>query len=98
MTGRSPDPPRPDPSLADPALRLARLRREHAQMYPGLDPGVWYPAGSVAEYFVAWLVRHPGPEARQRARVLDSRHFEFRGGVPRDAPWVDGRSSDERRG
>jgi hypothetical protein len=96
MNGRFPGPPRPDPGLADPALRLARLRKEHAALYPGLDAGVWYPAGSVADYFLAWLVRHPGPD-QTRARVLDARHFEFRGGSPREAPWVDSLGADERR-
>jgi len=45
---------------SDPTYRLARLRREHSAAYPGLDPGVWYPARSVAEYFLAWLLRHTG--------------------------------------
>jgi hypothetical protein len=98
MTGSASVPPRPDPGLADPNIRLARLRREHAERYPGLDAGVWYPAASVADYFLAWLVRHPGPDAHTRARVLDSTHFEFRGGAPRDAPWVNGQSPDQRRG
>ncbi len=81
----------------DPSDRLARLRREHAASYPGLDPGVWYPARSVAEYFMAWLSRHPGGGGG-RSRILDAGHFEFRGGVPRDAPWVAGESPDERQG
>ena len=98
MTGFTSEPPQPDPALADPAIRLARLRREHATLYPGLDAGVWYPARTVAEYFLAWLVRHPGPDTGRRARVLDAQHFEFRGGVPREAPWVHGKSPDERRG
>ena len=79
------------------AQRLARLRPQHAAAYPGLDAGVWYPARSVAEYFLAWLVRHPGPAGGSRARTLDAGHFEFRGGVPREAPWVEGRSPDQRR-
>lgn len=61
--------------------REARLKREFAQLYPGLKPGVWYNA--------AWL------SARQFARVrcdgradsissvVNERHFEFRGGRPR---------------
>ncbi len=98
MTGRMPEPPRADPGLADSSLRMARLKQEHAPSYPGLDAGVWYPAGRVAEYYLAWLIRHPGPAARGRARVLDASHFEFRGGVPREAPWSEGRRPDERRG
>jgi len=88
--------PAPDGS-GDQRHRLARLRREHSAAYPGLDPGVWYPARSVAEYFLAWLLRHPGGTGG-RARVLDAGHFDFRGGVPRDAPWVAGASPDERQG
>ncbi|MEZ0334393.1 MAG: hypothetical protein ACAI18_10315 [Gemmatimonadales bacterium] len=97
MSGPTSGPPLPDPGLADPAARLARLRREHAALYPGLDAGVWYPAKSVADYFLAWLVRHPGADAAKRARVLEAQHFEFRGGVPREAPWVQGHSPDDRR-
>ncbi len=82
----------------DPRHRLARLRREYSAAYPGLDPGVWYPARSVAEYFLAWLLRHPGSATGGQARVLEADHFEFRGGVPRDAPWVAGASPAERQG
>jgi hypothetical protein len=97
VSGQRSEPPRADPGLADPSLRLARLKREHAALYPGLDAGVWYPAGSVADYYLAWLIRHPGPATGSRARVLDASHFEFRGGVPRGAPWVDGQTPDRRR-
>jgi hypothetical protein len=63
------------------APREARLRPPFADLYPGLEPDVWYSA--------AWL------SARQLARtecdgvatsiaqILDERHFEFRGGRPR---------------
>jgi hypothetical protein len=82
----------------DTPVRLARLRREFASLYPGLDAGSWYPAASVAAFFRAWLMRHPdrnpgtGP-----LRGLDTTHFEFRGGVPREAPWLAGQSPDERQ-
>jgi hypothetical protein len=91
----------PSPSgegvYGDPFVRLARLRPEFARGYPGLDVGVWYPAGSLAAYFRSWLVRHPerGP-AGEAPRGLETAHFEFRGGVPRDPPWLPGRSPDER--
>ena len=74
--------------------RLARVRAEYADRYPGLDPDAWYPAQSVADYFRAWLSRHPDVDAR-RARVLETAHFEFTGGAPREAPWTGDR--DERR-
>jgi hypothetical protein len=81
----------------EPILRLVRLRSEFAAHYPGLDAGAWYPAASVTAYYRAWLVRHPdrtsvgGP-----LRGLDTGHFDFRGGVPREEPWIPGRSADER--
>jgi hypothetical protein len=78
-------------------VRFARLRPEFAPLYPGLDPGAWYPADSLADYFRAWLVRHPGLRPGGASmRGLDPAHFEFRGGVPREAPWFPGQSSDER--
>jgi hypothetical protein len=64
--------------------REARLRPEFADLYPGLDPGVWYKA--------AWLsarqfARNPCEgDAASIARMLDERHFEFRGGGHRRQP------------
>ena len=97
-----PDVPSPTPVtaalVADTPVRLARLRPEFATHYAGLDAGAWYPAASVAAYFRAWLVRHPD---RHRGagplRGLDTSHFDFRGGVPREAPWLAGQSPDERQ-
>lgn len=76
-----------------PPPRQARLKREFADQYEGLDAGVWYPAAMVAEFFEAWLQRHPRPEAGSPRRLLDPDHFDFRGGTPRDPPWAAG---DER--
>lgn len=81
--------------LPDIPARWACLRVEYAEHYPGLDAGVWYPAQSVADYFRAWLLRHPGV-APGHTRLLLTEHFEFRDGVPREEPWVVGRSADER--
>ena len=75
-----------------PPPRQARLKREFAELYEGLDAGVWYPAAMVAEFFEAWLRRHPRPEPGGPRRLLDPDHFDFRGGVPRDEPW----NGDER--
>ena len=62
-----------------------------AELYAGLDVGTWYPAASLADYFRAWLTRHPD---RRRGvaplRGLDTTHFEFRGGTPREPPWLPG--------
>lgn len=97
-----PDVPAPPPVAAavagDTPLRLARLRPEFAAHYAGLDAGAWYPAASVAAYFRAWLVRHPDrKQGTGPLRGLDTSHFDFRGGVPREAPWLAGQSRDERQ-
>ena len=73
--------PAPQASIANPPIRLARLRQEFAELYAGLDAGTWYPAASLADYFRAWLTRHP----------------DRRGGTPREPPWLPGASADERR-
>jgi hypothetical protein len=92
----TPPPGVPELPLRTP-VRFARLRPEFASLYAGLDPGAWYPAASVVAYYHAWLVRHPGPARGSTSpRGLETDHFEFRGGVPRDAPWLPGQSSDER--
>ncbi len=63
------------------SAREARLKPEFAPLYPGLRPGVWYRA--------AWLsarqfARIPCEgDAESIARMVDGRHFEFRGGRPR---------------
>jgi hypothetical protein len=99
------NPPDPDstpvpiaiPVPGDPFIRLARLRPEYADRYPGLDAGAWYPAASLAAYYQSWLVRHPAPRIGAPLRGLDTAHFDFRGGIPRDEPWIPGRSADDRR-
>ena len=65
--------------------RQARLRREYAAWYPSIELPTWHPAkklaGVVARQLLKGEPRHlepprwePGP------RILDDRHFEFRGG------------------
>ena len=88
----------PSPAADRTAERLARLRPEYATLYNGLDPGAWYPAASLAAYFRSWLVRHPGPtRSAAPLRGLETSHFEFRGGVPRERPWLSGQSPDDRQ-
>jgi len=98
----TPSDPVPTPVAApdvpgDPFIRLARLRAEYAERYPGLDAGAWYPAASVAAYYRSWLIRHPDPSRiGGPLRGLDTAHFDFRGGEPREEPWIPGRSPDDR--
>jgi hypothetical protein len=88
----------PPPVQPGSPVRHARLRPEYAALYSGLDPGAGYPAASLAAYFRSWLSRHPGPQHRGAPlRGLETAHFEFRGGVPRETPWISGQSADERQ-
>ena len=61
--------------------REARLKPEYASEYPGLEPGVWYPAATIAEFLLTResALRGVGDPP---VRVLAAEHFEFRGGSP----------------
>ena len=59
-------------------MREARVRPEFASLYPGLRPGEWDAAATVADRVLAgWLMR--GSETVIRGRALLDTHFEFRG-------------------
>lgn len=62
-------------------IREARLRPEFAEFYPGLEPGVWYPAATIAELLVTQARTLSTPQ-EATARRLGTEHFEFRGGSP----------------
>jgi hypothetical protein len=61
-------------------VREARLRGEFADRYPGIEPGIWFNAATLAEH----LHRRWGRESdRGRpigSRALSPEHFDFRGG------------------
>jgi hypothetical protein len=59
-------------------IREARLRAEHAQSYPGLEPGVWTAAAGLARLVLerGLYRREPGSKGD---RPLSEAHFEFRG-------------------
>lgn len=59
--------------------RQARLRPEYGELYPGLQPDVWFSAASVAEMLIARARTRRGTHDYAQ-RSLDPRHFEFRGG------------------
>jgi len=60
-----------------PRAREARLRPEHAEIYPCLIPDVWELAAVVVEKVMAWQLQQRRGLV-DRDRVLDPRHFDFR--------------------
>jgi hypothetical protein len=61
------------------SAREARLKPEHADWYPQLEAGVWEPAAEIGAKVLLWQVQQQGTAALA-TRILDERHFEFRGG------------------
>lgn len=61
-------------------VRQALLKSAYADLYPGIAPGEWQPAAVMANLVLS--VR-PGLRTNLtlvgRDRVLDERHFQFRG-------------------
>ena len=59
-------------------IREARLRPEHADSYPDIEPGVWTPAAGLARLVLdrGLYQRAPGSKGD---RPLSADHFEFRG-------------------
>jgi hypothetical protein len=59
-------------------VRQALLKPVYAHLYPGIPHSEWQPAAVLAE--LVWSIR---PAIRQqadgRSRILDEKHFEFRG-------------------
>ena len=64
--------------------RQARLRPEFASLYQGVAPGRWLPAREMNELVGAARLGWTWPSGEPlRGRMLDPRHFEFRGGSVR---------------
>ena len=59
--------------------REARLRPEHAGLYPGVRAGAWEPAAVLVDRIVAARLLRGG-QLEITGRVLSDEHFEFRGG------------------
>jgi hypothetical protein len=59
--------------------REAMLKPEFADRYPPLEPGVWETAAELGAKVLLWQVQQQGTDALS-SRILDERHFEFRGG------------------
>jgi hypothetical protein len=59
--------------------REARLKPEFSGLYPPLVAGIWETAAEMGAKVLLWQVQQQGTDALSM-RILDERHFEFRGG------------------
>jgi hypothetical protein len=77
-------------------VRQALLKSGFAHLYPGIAPGEWQPASVMVKQVLAL---RSGASARtgNRDRVLDGRHFEFRGRLSAGALDDQRRSRNEDR-
>lgn len=60
-------------------VRQALLKSGYAHLYPGVPPGEWQPAAVMADLISALRPGGRQSAGQARSRVLDERHFEFRG-------------------
>jgi hypothetical protein len=65
------------PGRAD--VRQALLKSRFAHLYPGIAPGEWQPAAVMVSQVIALRSGASPAKTGNRDRVLDGRHFEFRG-------------------
>ena len=66
--------------MTDRNVREARLLSDHAHRYPGIEPGVWFIAATLAEHLDLRRSRGREAESASGRRTLSGDHFEFRGG------------------
>lgn len=66
--------------MTERGVREARLRVDHADRYPGIEPGVWFTAATIAEHLDLRRARGEVGQPTGGARPLPGEHFEFRGG------------------
>ena len=81
--------------MINPMLRQARLKPEFAALYPGFEPGVWRPAAEAAAQLLAMM---RSADSAFEERVMNERHFEFRGGLPAPRPHMRSRLADRGGG
>jgi hypothetical protein len=60
-------------------VRQALLKSGFAHLYPGIPPGEWQPAGVMADMVLGLRLGQRHSSSQHRDRVLDDRHFDFRG-------------------
>ncbi|HEU5171075.1 MAG TPA: hypothetical protein VFU46_11090 [Gemmatimonadales bacterium] len=75
--------------------RETRLKPIYASLYPALRDGVWEPASVVVDKLIAALLNEGAALAAiLTGRLLDERHFEFRGEAHADGPPAERRLGD----
>src|SRR3954463_11063723 len=60
-------------------VRQALLKSGFTHLYPGIAPGEWQPASVMVNQVLALRSGPASTRGVNRDRVLDGRHFEFRG-------------------
>ena len=60
-------------------VRQALLNSSFAHLYPGIPPGEWQPAAVMVDQVIALRMTGSSASPTARNRILDPRHFEFRG-------------------
>lgn len=94
-----PTPAEPSPpAQSRSSVREARLRPEHAATYPGVPAGEWLPAATLARQILTGLVSREGQPPQINARLMNDRHFEFRGGETTARPKRNSRAFDTASG
>lgn len=74
--------------MTTPRGRQARLRPEHAYLYPGIEVDVWTPVETLIHRVVTLLYGDPSKSGVITGeRLLREDHFEFRGESTRPAGW-----------
>ena len=61
--------------------REARLKPEHAHLYPGVEPNRWEGARVLSDKVLACRLLQPSGGFVLNERALHPEHFEFRGGT-----------------
>jgi hypothetical protein len=70
----------PSDAMTETTIREARLRADYANDYPGIEPGVWFTAATLAEHLELRRLRDQERALPDGPRRLSGDHFEFRGG------------------
>jgi hypothetical protein len=74
--------------MTTPRGRQARLRAEHAYLYPGIDAEAWTPVETLIHRVVTMLYGDPAQSGVITGeRLLREDHFEFRGESTRPTGW-----------